>query len=195
MPKSQEKSYEDEDMEDLESQESEAGPNALDLLREDHRKVQELFEQFEQADTRSKQRIVEEALTELEIHAKLEEGLIYPAIREETNAEELMDMALEEHHVATTLIKELKKMKPKDERFEAKFKVLAESVKHHIEEEENEIFPQAEETDLDFSELGMEAMERKEKLMGKSGKSSSRSKKKSSSAPGRSGRSRKRKAA
>ena len=192
MPKNQEKSY--EDMEDQESQESVGGVNALDLLREDHRKVQELFEQFEQADTRSKQRIAEEALTELEIHAKLEEGLIYPAIREEVDAEELMDMALEEHHVVTILIKELKKMKPKDERYEAKFKVLAENVKHHIEEEENQILPQAEETDLDFSELGMEAMERKEKLMGKSGKSSSQGRRKSSST-GRNGKSRKRRAA
>ena len=112
------------------------GVNAVELLRQDHRKVQDLFEEFEAADSRSRQRIVDQALTELEIHAKLEEGLIYPAIREVLDEEDLMDEALEEHHAVKLLIKELRKMGPKDERYRAKFKVLAEMVKHHIEEEE-----------------------------------------------------------
>jgi hemerythrin superfamily protein len=141
--------------------------NAFELLREDHHRVQELFDEFEQADNQSRKRIAEEALRELEIHAKLEEELIYPAIRQELDEEELMDMALEEHHVVTTLIRELRKMQPKDRRYAAKFKVMAESVKHHIEEEESEILPQAEKTDLDASELGRQAMQQKHKLMEK----------------------------
>ena len=154
--------------------------NALDMLRDDHRKVEGLFEQFEQADNRSRQRIADEALSELEIHAQLEEKLIYPAIRDEVDADELMDMALEEHHVAKTLIKELRKMAPRDQRYTAKFKVLAESVKHHIKEEEGEIMPKAEETDLDFNELGRKAMQRKEALMVKGGGQRGQSKKKPS---------------
>lgn len=165
--------------------------NAVELLREDHRKVEDLFEEFEGADSRSRQRIVDQALTELEIHATLEEGLIYPAIREALDEDEIMDQALEEHHVVEFLIKELRKMGPKDERYSAKFQVLSEIVKHHIEEEESQILPQAEGSDLDLAELGQEAMMQKEKLMAKM---SSGSNKKSSKPSGR-GQNRKRTAA
>lgn len=176
---------------DEDQQAEDGNVNAVELLREDHRKVQDLFEEFEGADNRSRQRIVDQALTELEIHAKLEEGLIYPAIREVLDEEELMDQALEEHHVVELLIKELRKMGPKDERYSAKFQVLCEIVKHHIEEEESQILPQAEGSDLDLAELGQDAMMQKEKL---TAKMSSGSNKKSSKSSGR-GRSRKRTAA
>lgn len=179
---------------DEDEQAEEGGANAVELLREDHRKVQDLFEEFESADTRSRQRIADHALTELEIHAKLEEELIYPAIREALDEEDLMDEALEEHHAVKLLIKELRKMGPKDERYRAKFKVMAEMVKHHIEEEESQILPQAEESDLDLTELGQDAMMRKEKLMAKTSTAPSRAKKKSSKSAGR-GRNRKRTAA
>lgn len=180
----------DENLNEDEQIES-GGVNAVELLRQDHRKVQDLFEEFEAADSRSRQRIVDQALTELEIHAKLEEGLIYPAIREVLDEEDLMDEALEEHHAVKLLIKELRKMGPKDERYRAKFKVLAEMVKHHIEEEESHILPQAEQSDLDLSELGQDALMQKEKLMVKM---SSGAQKKSSKSSGR-GRDRKRTAA
>lgn len=143
--------------------------NPLDMLKEDHQAVQGLFSQFEEADRRGRQRIAEEALTMLEIHAKLEEDLIYPAIAEAIDDEELINEALEEHHVATLLIKELRKMEPKNERYAAKFKVLSEMVKHHIEEEEGETFPQAEQADIDWSEIGQEAVTMREKLMRKHG--------------------------
>jgi len=177
---------------DEESQQ-EAGPSAVELLREDHQKVQDLFEEFEGADNRSRQRIADQAMMELEIHAKLEEELVYPAIREALDEDDMMDEALEEHHVVELLIKELRKMGPKDERYKAKFTVLAEIVKHHIEEEESEILPQAEETDMDMAELGQEAMAFKEKLMSKMHSVSSSKKKPSGSS--KSGKSRKRKAA
>lgn len=143
-------------------------PNALDMLREDHRKVKELFEQFEATeDMQEKERIAREAIKELKIHAKLEEELIYPVIEEE--GEELSEMvseAEEEHHVAKLLMGELDRMDAEDERFDAKFKVLAESVKHHIEEEEGETFPKAEqEGGADFDEIGTQLEERKTELM------------------------------
>jgi hypothetical protein len=103
-------------------------------------------------------------LLELEVHAKLEEMLIYPAIREEIDAEDVLDEALEEHHVAHTLINELKRRTGSKGRYEAKFKVLGESIKHHVKEEEGTMFPEAEKADIDWEALAQEAMERKEAL-------------------------------
>jgi hemerythrin superfamily protein len=145
----------------------------IEMLKEDHQKVKDLFEEFEAAeDSRTKQRIVDTAVTELEVHAKLEEGLIYPAIRPELDDEELMDEALEEHHVVHMLIAELKKMKPRDDRFDAKFTVLGESVKHHIKEEESEMLPKAEGSNIDWDKLETQVMKRRAQLMSKSSGSS-----------------------
>ncbi len=148
----------------------------FDMLKKDHQKVQELFDEFETAeDARSQTRIIQEALRELEIHAKLEETLIYPAIREKIDEQEVMDEALEEHHVAHVLINELKRMKHNDDRYEAKFTVLGESIKHHVKEEEGTMFPEAEKADINWDELAQEAMERKESLMARSNKRPSQS--------------------
>lgn len=146
-----------------------AGASTItDMLREDHKKVKGLFEEFEQAeDAKAKQRIVETALAELEVHAKLEEELIYPAIRAEIDDDDLMDEALEEHHVVHGLIGELKKMKPSNERYDAKFTVLAENVKHHIKEEESDMLPKAEDCDIAWEELHAQVVKRKEQLMAK----------------------------
>ena len=75
-----------------------------------------------------------------------------------------MDEALEEHHVAHILINELKRMSPSDDRYEAKFTVLGESIKHHVKEEEETMFPKAENADIDWDELNQKAMERKDAL-------------------------------
>ena len=107
----------------------------------------------------------------LEDHATLEEQLIYPAIREEIDAEDIMDEALEEHHVAHTLINELKRMSPSEDRYDAKFTVLGENIKHHVKEEENSMFPEAEKADLNWEELAQQAMERKEVLKARKGSS------------------------
>ena len=142
--------------------------SVTDMLREDHKKVKGLFEEFEQAeDSKTKQRIVETVLMELGIHAALEEELIYPAIRSEIDDEPLMDEALEEHHVVHGLLAELKKMKPSDERYDAKFTVLGECVKHHIEEEESEMLPKAEGADIEWEDLHEKVMKRKEQLVAK----------------------------
>ena len=142
--------------------------SVTDMLREDHKKVKGLFEEFEQAkDAATKQRIVETVSTELAVHSKLEEELIYPAIRGEIDDDDLMDEALEEHHVVHGLLGELKKMRPSDERYDAKFTVLAENVRHHIKEEESEMFPKAEDCEFDWAALCAQVVKRKEQLIAK----------------------------
>lgn len=132
----------------------------LDPLREDHQKVKQLFEQFETAtDSEAKQHIVESAIKALEEHSYVEEKLLYPAFEPALDNEHLMDESLEEHHVVHLLIAELKKMSAGDQRYDAKFTVLAENVRHHIAEEEGHMFPQVEESDLDWGYLAEKAAE------------------------------------
>ena len=137
------------------------------MLKEDHKKVKELFEEFESAEGRERAEIAATAILELEVHAELEEKLIYPAIRQEIEEDDLMNEAIEEHHLVHILMKELKKLKPNDETFQAKFKVLGELVKHHIEEEEGEMLPKAEKSDIDWETLEATVMKRKETLLAK----------------------------
>src|SRR4051812_27372371 len=114
-------------------------PDALQLIREDHRNVQNLFKRFEQSDSPDeKLEIARNALLQLLVHAKMEEDLFYPAMRRQDDVEEeMMDEAEEEHESAERLIYELKDMTNVDSRYEATFKVLSEQVIHHIEEEES----------------------------------------------------------
>lgn len=169
--------------------------DAVSMLKQDHSKVKQLFQQFEEAeDSNTKRQIAQEAIKELKVHAALEEEVFYPAARQEIDEEEKIDEAVEEHHVAKLLIAELSKMRPTDERFDAKFKVLAESVKHHIEEEESEMLPEVE-GELDTDSLGEKMAQRKQALEGRmNGASSGRGSKKSSSGSRR-GRSGKRRSA
>jgi hemerythrin superfamily protein len=144
------------------------GPSnpVFEMLEQDHKKVKGLFDEFEAAkDARTKQRIMKTTLLELEVHATLEESLIYPAIRKKIDADKIMDEALEEHHVAHVLMNELKRGAGKNDRQDAKFKVLGENIKHHVKEEEGTMFPQAEKADLDWEALAQEARERKQALL------------------------------
>jgi hemerythrin superfamily protein len=167
---------------DMEEQEldTEAAGDVFEMLKTDHRRVQDLFTRFEDADKRTRSSIADEALTALEVHAALEEELVYPALAEVIDEEETINEAKEEHHVAKFLIKELRKMDAEDEGFSTKFKVLGELVGHHIEEEEREIFPQAQEGGFEPESIAEEVSKRKAKLMHKyeSGKKSSGSKRK-----------------
>jgi hemerythrin-like domain-containing protein len=139
-------------------------PNAIDMLREDHRKMKELFHRFERAEEDDrKEEIADETLEELKVHTALEEEIFYPAAREQIDEKKRVAEAFEEHHVAKILLSELKKISSHDQRFEAKYKVLAESVKRHIQEEESKLFPMLEDS-LNADELGQEMEERKEKL-------------------------------
>jgi Hemerythrin HHE cation binding domain len=170
-----------DDMEEREvDDESESGGDVFEMLKTDHRHVQDLFTRFEDADKRARASIADEALTALEVHAALEEDLVYPAIAEVIEDEETVNEAKEEHHVAKLLIKELRKMDAGDEAFATKFKVLGELVGHHIEEEEGELFPQAQEGGFEPESLSEEVSKRKAKLMHKyeGGKKSSGSRRK-----------------
>lgn len=142
--------------------------DALAMLREDHRKVRELFRQFEEAqDKATKQAVAETALVELNIHAVLEEEIFYPAVRRQGNgSNELVRRAEQEHHTAEQLMNELMKMDAGNIEFDAKFHVLIENVKKHIEEEEAEMLPQAAEVGMARLErLGQQMEQRKQALM------------------------------
>ena len=169
-----------DDVEEREMEEGEGGEDVFEMLKTDHRHVQDLFTKFEDADKRARASIADDTLTALEIHATLEEELVYPAIAEVIDDEELVKEAREEHHVAKFLIKELRKMDAEDDGFSTKFKVLGELVGHHIEEEEGELFPQAQEGGFEPQSISEEVSKRKARLMQKyeGGKKSSRSRRK-----------------
>jgi hemerythrin superfamily protein len=119
--------------------------DAITLLKDDHRNVKELFRKFEQAGERAhktKRTLVDKITEELSVHSAIEEQVFYPAVREavETAGEDVLE-SLEEHHIVKWTLSELEDMDPQDERFDAKVTVLIESVRHHIEEEEGEMFP------------------------------------------------------
>jgi hypothetical protein len=164
------------------------------MLRQDHMKVKELFRQFESTeDTRERKAIADAVLLELDIHTRLEEEIFYPTVRrmgrDDQETEEMMEEAEEEHHVADLLSQELMKMQPDDPEFAAKFTVLSENVKHHIEEEESQMLPQAEELGPDrLTQLGAEMEQRKQQLM--TAGDGSRSRARSASRSGSSGRTR-----
>jgi hemerythrin-like domain-containing protein len=142
----------------------------IDLLKADHAHVKDLFRQYEAAGHqayRKKQGLAEEVFAALDVHTTLEEELFYPAMKRKTDRDgkDLVAEAVEEHHVVKTLMDELQSLDPKDERYDAKFKVLMENVEHHIEEEEGEMFPEAEEVLGERLErLGTQIQERKQQL-------------------------------
>ena len=139
--------------------------SAESLLKQDHKKVKQLFDQFESAKTRQqKKKIVQQALTELKVHAAIEEEIFYAAVRKPVG-KDIMNEADEEHHVAKLLIAELESMTGSESHYDAKFIVLAENVRHHIKEEENEMLPQARSVKVDFEALAEQMQERKEKLL------------------------------
>jgi hypothetical protein len=137
------------------------------ILRDDHKKVKQLFKEFEDAKSeKQKKRIVSEAILELKIHTAVEEEIFYPAVAEQADEEEdqlLVDEAIEEHAAAKRLMEELEGMEPGQERYDAKFIVLSEMVKHHIEEEEAEMFPDNKDVSGD-AELGRRMLDRKAEL-------------------------------
>jgi hemerythrin-like domain-containing protein len=122
-----------------------AAQDGIALLREDHRAVKKLFKEFSATGDRAvaaRRRIADKIITELSIHAGIEENVLYPRARAAVpKVESDVLEALEEHHIVKTTCAELEKMPPSDERFAAKMAVLIENVKHHIGEEESELFP------------------------------------------------------
>ncbi|MER5602915.1 hemerythrin domain-containing protein [Streptomyces sp. NPDC002265] len=116
------------------------------LLKEDHRTVEKLFKQFEKAGENAhaeKRKIADQVIEELTAHTWIEEEIFYPAAREAApDTKDHVLEGVEEHHVVLWMLSELKDLDPADERFDAKMTVLIENVRHHVEEEEKEWFPE-----------------------------------------------------
>ncbi len=144
--------------------------DGLQLLAQDHRKVEELFEQYEKASgADAKRKLVGQICTELKVHAMIEEEIYYPAIRGKVEDDDL-DEAYVEHDGAKVLINELEASEPNEEFYDAKVKVLKEEIEHHVKEEEKQsgnLFQQTRAADVDLEELGRKMMARKQELMGK----------------------------
>jgi hemerythrin superfamily protein len=144
-----------------------AGPDAIALLKSDHRAVEKLFKRFENAGDsayRTKRKLVDDIIRELSVHAAIEEQFLYPAVRREVpRSEDDTLEAIEEHHVAKWILSELEPMDPKNERFDAKVSVLIESVRHHVREEEHTLFPEVRSgmSRKDLLELGAQLAEGK----------------------------------
>ena len=140
-------------------------PNATQMIRQDHKKVEGLFKKFEQTKgAQAKRRLAENAMVELEVHAALEEEIFYPAVKKEVDDGSMVQEAIEEHQTVKQLISELKGMDQADEEFESQFSQLVENVQHHVEEEENEMLPKVEESELDLNSLGEQMSQRKQEM-------------------------------
>ena len=145
--------------------------DAVALIKADHREVEKLFHEFEDAGDRAyktKQQLVSQIIKELEVHATIEEEIYYPAVdaKAKKDGKELIAEAIEEHHVVKVLLGELATMSAEDDAFDAKVTVLIENVRHHVEEEEEELLPQSEEIlgEQELTRLGEEMAARKQQL-------------------------------
>ena len=134
--------------------------DALELLKEDHQKVKELFEEAEGAeDEKEKRKLFDEIQTELETHARIEETVFYPAMEKREELKDMVLESIEEHKQVKTLLREIDNLKADSEKFEPKLKVLMENVEHHAEEEEEgKMFPKVRQlfSQQDLESLGQE---------------------------------------
>lgn len=148
------------------SQKKTATPDALALLKSDHRTVEDLFEDYEKArKSERKQTLAAKICEELTIHAELEEKAFYPQVQAALGDDrDLVAEARVEHASLKWLIAQLQKESPDSELYEAKMTVLREYVDHHVKEEEKQMFPKVRKTDLDLDELGQTLMQTKEQL-------------------------------
>jgi len=142
--------------------------DAIEMLKSGHREAEELFKKYEaakEADKKSeKHEVVRQVCAALLIHMELEEKLFYPAARDVIKDMEQVDEAIVEHKGAKILISELGHTSLDSTMFDAKVGVLKEQIEHHVEEEENELFPMVLESELDLTELGERMVEQKEQL-------------------------------
>jgi hypothetical protein len=142
--------------------------DAIALLEADHREVDAMFEQYETlTDDADKKALAAKICLALKVHTTIEEELFYPPARKATGDGDLLDEALVEHAGAKNLIAEIEAMQPGQPLYDAKVKVLGEQVRHHVEEEETELFPEVRDTDLDLDALGAKLAARKAELMAK----------------------------
>lgn len=148
--------------------------DVLSILSEDHKRVLNLFQQFEKLRTHKnsedkKKELVTQICVEITVHAKVEEELFYPVAREAVKDREITDEAYVEHAGAKELIKQLQSMRPGDEFYDAKVMVLEEYISHHIKEEEGKIFPAMKKSKADLDAMGEQIIQRKEELKSDAG--------------------------
>ena len=141
--------------------------DAIALLKQDHRTVSALFEEFEKADDEEQSSIAQRVCQLLTVHATIEEEILYPAAKEAFDDEDddLVNEAEVEHASAKELIAKIEAMSSDDEHFTATVKVLGEYIKHHVKEEHTEMFPKVRKAKLDLRDLGMRMAFRKEELV------------------------------
>jgi hemerythrin superfamily protein len=142
--------------------------DAVELLTQQHREVEEMFERFEKMTDRakvSKKKLADEICNALIMHTTIEEEIFYPATREASeDTEDMVDEAVVEHASAKDLIAQIMEMDPGDDLYDAKVKVLSELVEHHVEEEEKEMFPKTKQLKLDMQALGAEMKARQQEI-------------------------------
>jgi hemerythrin superfamily protein len=148
--------------------------DAIELLTADHNEVDEMFETYQDlvdgdADSDAKATLAEQICDALTVHATIEEEIFYPAARLSLEEEDLLDEAEVEHASVKDLIAQIREMEPDEELYDAKVKVLGEYVKHHVEEEEGEMFQQLRDTDFDAQAIGERLLARKQELMAEAG--------------------------
>ena len=146
----------------------------VQMLKDDHQKVKQLFQQFKQTnDQNQQQQIADQVLTELDVHASLEEEIFYPALRQKAGGGEdrqMLEEAYQEHAQAKTLIQQLRGMQASDPQFATLMQQLQQDVEHHVQEEETEMLPKAEQELSDqMDRLAQEMQARKQQLMGTMG--------------------------
>jgi hemerythrin superfamily protein len=142
------------------------GPDAVALLKADHRAVEKLFAQFEKAkDKDRKKALADKICLELRVHMQIEEEIFYPTSREYLTDEDIVDEAVVEHAAAKDLMGEIEAMQPTEDLYDAKVTVLEEQIEHHVEEEETEYFPKVQKTDMDLKAVGAKMAARKQELM------------------------------
>jgi hemerythrin superfamily protein len=144
--------------------------DAIKLLKADHKEVSELLEKYENGRLSKdrKMAVAKQICLALTVHAQIEEEIFYPAAREASihDGDDLLDEAEVEHGSLKQLVAAIEGSSPdQDELFDARVKVLGEYVKHHVKEEENELFPKARKSDMDLADVGARLAARKEELM------------------------------
>lgn len=141
--------------------------DAIQILVDDHRTVEQLFEKYDSARSASAQsKIVRQICEELTIHALIEEQIFYPAVRDKVD-DDMLDEAQVEHDSAKALILSLQQTEPGDQYYDAKVSVLKEQVEHHVYEEERQrgsLFAQVRKSDVDLEALGAEMAALKQQL-------------------------------
>jgi hemerythrin superfamily protein len=140
--------------------------NAIELLKSDHRTVEQLFQKVKATEDSEHKALFEKIKEELEIHTHIEETIFYPKMREEPELEDIILEGIEEHHQAKIFLRELSALSEDSEKFEPKLKVLMEDITHHVQEEEGEMFPKIEEVfdEAILNELGAEMEKEKQKM-------------------------------